>query len=258
MIDNGIGVYDRGYWMETIKLFCFPYAGASAMVYNNWRKSLNSHIQLVPIELAGRGTRYSEDYYQDFNEMVEDVYHIVKDQIDDQSPYALFGHSMGSWLAFELTYKIMSEQRHPPMHVFFSARRAPHLPNDELDVNGLSMESVKETIFKLGGTPKEIYENDEMMNAFLPIIYADFKVMNTFKYVNREEKLPCAISVMSGKEDKEISISNLLGWKEHSQLGCKIYRLPGGHFFQNEHVEQVTTIINDVLIGQTWQTQSLI
>ncbi|KMY31606.1 hypothetical protein ACZ11_05140 [Lysinibacillus xylanilyticus] len=237
--------------METIKLVCFPYAGASAMVYNNWRKSLNSRIQLVPIELAGRGKRYTDNHYQDFNEMVEDVYSIVKDQIDERSPYALFGHSMGSWLAYELTYKIMSEERHPPMHVFFSARRAPHLTKDELDMNGLSMENLKETIFKLGGTPKEIYENDEMMNAFLPIIYSDFKVMGTFDYVDREEKLPCAISVMGGKEDKEISISDLLQWKEHSQFGCKIYRLPGGHFFQNENVEQVTTIINDRLIGQT-------
>jgi hypothetical protein len=43
--------------ISIIKLFCFPYAGGSATIFNKWRSYFNvdSDIELVPLELSRRG-----------------------------------------------------------------------------------------------------------------------------------------------------------------------------------------------------------
>ncbi|MCK4258245.1 MAG: thioesterase [Halanaerobiales bacterium] len=231
-----------------MKLFCLPYAGGSAVVYYNWKKYIDSKIEICPVELAGRGKRIRSSYYSDFNEMVKDVYDNLKRHLNEM-PYAIFGHSMGSWLAFELAHRIMEEGYENPCHLFFSARRAPQIYKDELNFQELSCEEIQHVLFELGGTPRELLENKDMLNQFLPILKSDFKVMSTYKYVEKKEKFPYSISILSGTEDKDISTSDLLAWKKHSQIGCKINKISGGHFFINDNIKDVTNYINNTLLG---------
>jgi len=50
---------------------------------------------------------------------VEDILTNIQDKIiaDD---YAIYGHSMGSLLAYELYYKIIDKNIRKPKHMFFS------------------------------------------------------------------------------------------------------------------------------------------
>ena len=91
--------------MKKIKLFCFPYAGGSAAAYNKWRQYLDKHIELRPVELAGRGRRIYDPLYQSIEEAVDDVYQLISPELA-KGPYAFFGHSMGGIIAYELAYKI--------------------------------------------------------------------------------------------------------------------------------------------------------
>lgn len=220
------------------------------MAYTRWKESLAPHIELCPVELAGRGTRFREARYEDFDAMLEDVYAAVRDRLDE-GPYAIFGHSMGSWLAFELAHKIQGTEHRRPEHLFFSARRAPQIHKDEIQYHNLSMDELQNALLRLGGTSRELFESKEMMNAFLPILLADFRVLYYYKYVAKPDKLACAISALSGKGDADITGADLLAWKEHSEVGCRIYKLNGGHFFINEDTEAVTDIVNRTLESVT-------
>lgn len=59
--------------INKVNLFCLPCAGGSATFYSKWNKLIDSSIEVIPIELKGRGFRMSEDFYLNFEEMIDDI-----------------------------------------------------------------------------------------------------------------------------------------------------------------------------------------
>ncbi len=173
--------------MKKIKLFCIPYAGGSAMVYHKWKNKLNSVIELHPIELAGRGSRYNEPLYKSLDEAVNDIYRYIISHIDS-SPYALFGHSMGSYLTFELFHKLTSMRHKEPIHIFFSGKESPQSNKSKRQIHLLDDLNFKSKILELGGTPEELINNEELSHFFLPIIRADYKITEKYKYLPKSKK----------------------------------------------------------------------
>ncbi|MEY8742625.1 thioesterase II family protein [Bacillales bacterium AN1005] len=90
--------------MKKINLFCIPFAGGSAVVYSKWKKNTDSFIQIHEVELPGRGRRMNEPLIDNMEAMVEDIFYSIKNNLTE--PYALFGHSMGGLLTYELCHKI--------------------------------------------------------------------------------------------------------------------------------------------------------
>ncbi|MGG0811203.1 thioesterase domain-containing protein [Paenibacillus alvei] len=129
--------------MSKTKLFCIPHAGGSASIYLKWRKMLPSTIQLIPLELSGRGARWNEPLYHHLEEAVEDLYTQVTRHIG--SDYILFGHSMGSLLAFELYYKLIGQDWPEPVQFIASGGKRPHLPRETI-VHDLPLPQFKEHI----------------------------------------------------------------------------------------------------------------
>ena len=130
--------------MTKIKLFCLPHAGGSAFNYSKWKKYFNPFIEVIPIELAGRGYRMEESLYHSIEEAVNDVYKIIVKHLNN-SPYILYGHSMGSLIAYELARKIQNSNNVLPEFLVLSGRNHPNskikdirhnLPNDFLILNG--------------------------------------------------------------------------------------------------------------------------
>ncbi|MFH4077473.1 thioesterase domain-containing protein, partial [Acinetobacter baumannii] len=80
--------------VSKIKLFCFHHAGGSSSAYYNWKDYLNKDIEIIPIELAGRGKRLKVPVYTSMEEAVLDIYDLMKPNLDG-SPFAIFGHSVG-------------------------------------------------------------------------------------------------------------------------------------------------------------------
>lgn len=74
-------------------------------------------LQLEPIELKGRGSRYGEEFYTNFKDVVNDIYQNIKNKIIDDE-HAIWVHSIGSLLAFELYYKMVENGGRIPKHVF--------------------------------------------------------------------------------------------------------------------------------------------
>jgi medium-chain acyl-[acyl-carrier-protein] hydrolase len=231
-----------------LKLVCLPYAGGSSTIYSNWKNYLHPRIELNPIELAGRGKRFSEPFYHNFSDAVDDVYRLIKDDID-YSPYAFFGHSMGSILAFELANKIRGLKHQEPIHLFLSGRYPPHLRKEREILHKLPDNEFGEEILKKGGTPKEFFSNVELVSVLLPVIKADYRILETYEYFPNNFKFEYDISVFGGQSDIDIPLSDLNEWRLYTNKECKIYEFRGGHFFIHEEKENIVKIINHTLIN---------
>ncbi|WP_066874813.1 thioesterase II family protein [Clostridium mediterraneense] len=229
-----------------MRLICLPYAGGSEAIYLNWKEYLDSRIKILPIALKGRGKRFYEELYQNLNEAVEDIITIIKGDIKDEE-YAIFGHSMGSLLGYELYYKIREMGLREPRHIFFSGYAAPSVRVKRSDIHKLpDGEFIKEVI-ELGGTQKEVFENEELLELFVPILRSDFRMINQYNFKERKNKVKCDISVLNGMDDS-ITMDELLEWRMLIEGQFNIYQFQGGHFFINKNYKEIIDIINKTLL----------
>ncbi|GAA4115440.1 thioesterase domain-containing protein [Aquimarina addita] len=232
---------------EKIKLFCIPYAGGSANMYNSWQSELAENIELYPIELAGRGTRISESHYENLEEAVNDIFYQIADDITI-SDYAIFGHSLGALLTYELTQKIMSMGLRAPLHTFFSGRKPPHIPRKE-KWSLLNSSDFQEKILSLGGTPPEFFQYPELKNIFIPLLRSDFSLSETESNRSEINPLSTNISILLG-QNEGISHEVAVQWREYTKRECTIHFVDGNHFFLLHQQEAVINIINDSLVEE--------
>ncbi len=230
--------------MHTIKLICMSYAGGASSNFSNWGKDLAPHIKLIAVEYPGRGRRFSEPFCQSILEAVDDIYNQIKHELDE-TPFALFGHSMGSVLAFELAYKLLAKGHQLPRHLFFSGSDAPHLRGDDKKLHILPDEEFLQEINDLEGTPQAFFEQKELLDIFMPILRNDFKMIEEYSFEEKPMKLKSDFSVFYGTEEELKGDIN--GWAVHTEKECQIHAFEGGHFFINDKREEVLQRINDVL-----------
>ncbi len=223
------------------KLLCIPHAGGAASAFLRWKPHLHPALELVPIELAGKGKRFLEPPYNSMEEAVFDLLAIVREQAGER--YALFGHSMGALLVFELMHAISDAGLVPPVCAFFSGKNPPHVKPDrlrhQLDDDGLWQE-----VARMGGTPKELLANRELKDLFLPILRRDFRLVET--YVPPAGRLPldCPFVVLYGTGDFLTSPILMPEWEQYSSRPTTVHAVDGGHFFILDQAETVAALVN--------------
>ncbi len=106
-----------------LSLLCLPCAGASATMYLRWRRLLPRWIEVVPVELPGRGSRLGEGFVADFDRMVGLL--CAEHKAAMRGPFALFGHSMAALLAWGIAQRLSRQGRPLPSALLVSGSAAP-------------------------------------------------------------------------------------------------------------------------------------
>jgi len=155
---------------------------------------------------------------------------------------------MGTTLAYELIKKITDFGHKEPIHFFASGRHPPHITKEKNLYNKPDNE-IKKEIFRLGGTPEELLKDDSLLKIFLPILRADYRIIENYNYSPSESVFNCGISVLNGLEDDEVTESDMDAWKAYTTGECSNYYFKGHHFYINteENQRKILGIINNVL-----------
>lgn len=228
------------------RLFCFPYAGGSSAIYRPWLRQIHPDVEVVPALLPGREFRVREPAYTDSEPLVEALTRAIVPLLD--RPFALFGHSMGAMLGFELARRLRSEHGIEPAHLFVSGRRAPQLPEKDPDIHILPDSEFVAEVERLNGTPKEVLEHAELMEMLIPMLRADFSICHTYNYVPGAP-LTCSITALGGTKDETADQAKLEGWCEQTTGRCHIRMLEGDHFFINQQHAAILPIIAQTLLA---------
>lgn len=229
-----------------LRLFCFPYAGGTALVYQKWPDILPSSIELCAVRLPGRGARHTERPFTRIEPLVEAAAENLRPYMD--RPFALFGHSIGAIISFELARYLRRKHGPEPTHLLVSGRRAPHVPATEPPTYNLPEPEFIEKLRQLNGTPREVIEHAELMQLMIPLLRADFSVAETYSYYE-EAPLSCPISAYGGLQDQEVPRENLEAWREHTNAAFVLRMLPGDHFFINQPQSHLTWVVAKDLAG---------
>lgn len=227
--------------MSKMNLICFPYAGGSSHYYSKWKNYLAQFVDIVGVELAGRGRRMNEPLYADFEELITDAYHFILPYIA-QGNYAFFGHSMGATICIEIAQRIYISNGKGPRHIFFSGKGVPGLPgkNEKL-YHKMSVPEFKRSVVELGGISEDLLENPIFDESFFPVLKNDFRI--TEIHPNKEFRpIPASFTILYGR-DEQLSYEQISGWKKLTTGDCFIRSFSGGHFFIDHYDREITDLI---------------
>ncbi|WP_165585983.1 thioesterase [Ruminiclostridium cellobioparum] len=226
-------------------MFCLPHAGGNSTLYFPWRKLLHPNIRLISIELAGRGKRAEIQFYSSIEAAVNDVYSQIEEYLFE-APFAIFGHSMGGLIAFELAHKLMDVGVNELVHLFISGKYPPHIEKYSTPIHSLPDAEFITEVSKLGGIPQGIHKYKPILNLYLPILKSDYKIVETYKYEHKSRKLDCCITALNGRKDK--LTSEIQGWEAYTNNKFQMIEFEGGHFYINNQLESILNVINNTLV----------
>jgi medium-chain acyl-[acyl-carrier-protein] hydrolase len=217
---------------RAVRMFCFPFAGGGASIFRDWSQHLPAAVDVVPIQLPGRENRWGEDSYSEIGGLIRSLVDVLAPL--SQSPYLLFGHSMGAIVSFELAREFRRRGLSGPVHLFVSSSRAPHLSDTAPQIHLLPDDEFVDAICRqMNGIPDEILQTPQLLSVLLPTLRADVKLCETYVY-KRAEPLACPITAYGGVEDTKANPAQIRAWKEHTKTRFQCVLFPSGHFyFQN-------------------------
>lgn len=222
--------FRKSIYKAKIRLICFPFAGGAASFFHSWQALMPDEIELVAIELPGRASRIKEPLITQGCELLDELEKLGL--FSEPEPFAFFGHSMGAYIAFELSRRLKKKHKPQPLALFLSARQAPNLNKKEKQLHDLPEKEFVQQIANLNGMPKEVLDNAELMEIVSPVLRADCKLLETWHYVESEQ-LNLPITAMMGEGDPSTKESQIKNWAAFTSNSFNLVKFPGDHFFIN-------------------------
>ena len=145
-------------------------------------------------------------------------------------PFAIFGHSMGALLGFEVARLLRREHNVEPLHLFVSGHSAPHCLENDAPIHALPKNEFLEELRRYGGMSDETFIDRELMGIMIPILRADIEVFETYQ-LKTEPPLGSSISAFGGLEDHRVTRESLESWREYTAGEFSVRMFSGDHFF---------------------------
>lgn len=212
-----------------LRLYCFPSAGMGASMYRTWAPEMPVGVEMYGVQPPGREGRLRDPAFTRMADLVDAATDALWSGLD--RPFALFGHSLGALVAFEVARRLWRRGGPQPWHVIASGRRAPHLalrhpPMAHLDDTAF----VAEVRRRYDGIPEEVLQHPDLMALLLPTLRADITAFEGYAY-EPGEPLGCPITAYGGDDDFEARCDEVTAWRQHTRAGFRHRIFPGKHFF---------------------------
>ncbi|BBC29256.1 hypothetical protein SGFS_005470 [Streptomyces graminofaciens] len=228
-----------------VRLVCLPHAGGSASFFFSMSTKLSPGIDVLAVQYPGRQDRRHEACIDNIPELADQIFTALR-PLDDL-PLALFGHSMGAVLAYEVALRMERAGLPSPVRLFASGRRAPSRYRDER-VHEKSDAEVAAELRTLGGISPELLADPEIIAMIMPAVRGDYRAVETYRH-DPDGRLTCPVTVLTGDADPRVSIEEAQAWREHTTGPTDLHVLPGGHFFLVDHSEKVVELLTRTLNG---------
>lgn len=229
-------------------LVCLPFAGAGASFFRPWQRVAGDSLTILPLQLPGRERRIDEDPYTDTRPATEGLLGDLRAALDADPALprriALFGHSLGAVLAYELAHRLaaapgdldlvrlfVSGSPHPAEQ---RTRRATGLPDDAFLAR----------VNEFAGYTHEALDDPEMRELILPTLRADVEMHETYT-PSTDLALPAPLTVLRGSHDELVSREEAAAWAKVAGADFRSVELSGGHMYLAESAADLLAVVAD-------------
>jgi surfactin synthase thioesterase subunit len=214
----------------------FPHAGAAAANYRDLAAALTAGGDTVVVQYPQRADRFREPAAETLPELALELFEAA--DWSCLAPLRLFGHSMGSLVAFEFA-RIAEERGIAVRKLWASASPAPSavarsspLPTGHAGVLA--------DLVELGGTDSRLLADEEFARLLTMPMRSDYQAIN--RYVcDAAVTIRADIDAVGGRGDCRVGAESLRQWECHTTGKFTLSFFDGGHFYVNEHITGLAT-----------------
>lgn len=220
---------------DGIALVCLPHAGAGAASFARWPTLFSPPIGVVRAQLPGREDCATEQPLS----RVEDVVALLLPEIATLPRPALYGHSMGAVIAFELARALTAAGR-PPLHLFVSGRRAPHRPARHGGIHRLPDDEFAEALGSaMIGPPR-------FLRYALALTRADLVLSEEYAGTPAP-RLTCPVTACHGRDDPIVALDEAQAWADVTSGPFDLHLFAGGHLFHQPRRAELAALMTGAL-----------
>jgi len=223
-----------------VQLLCLPFAGAGASFFHPWREIEVDGITLHPVQLPGRERRIAEPPYTDVHRAADGLLPDIARLPLGPGPLAVFGHSLGAVLAFELVRRL--EARGTPVaHLFVSGSPDPWSAREQR-AGGLDDERFLARVEEFAGYRHPVFDHPEMRQLLLPTLRADVEMHEAYR-PRSGAPVEAPVTVLHAASDELVSAAAAAGWQAATTAAFAMVELPGSHMYLTESAAAVMSVI---------------
>ncbi|MBL3669469.1 thioesterase [Streptomyces sp. M2CJ-2] len=210
-------------------LVCVPFAGGGAGFYRAWKQLPSAAPRIVPIQLPGREERFVDEPFRDAVEAAAALAPLVVEATRGGGPVALFGHSLGAVLAYELARRLEQDEACDLRHLFVSGSPGPWTGRTDR-ATGLDDEEFLARVQEFAGYQHEALADPDMRELLLPMLRADVEMHENYKPVS-DEPLRIPVTSLRGADDTLVSAEQAGEWRSATGGPFRYVEMPGGHMY---------------------------
>ncbi|MFZ5892829.1 MAG: thioesterase II family protein [Myxococcota bacterium] len=229
----------RGQSHPRVRLICLAHAGGMAAPYAAWNRTLPAWIRAEPLELPGRGRRFKESTVVEPERLVE---LLARDVIRlGAEPFALFGHSLGAVLAFEIARELMAHRQPSPELLIVSGRNAPSISEGREPIHELPDEQFIQALTAYQEATAHDLSEPQLRDVFLPLLRADFTLLARYRFRD-SQPLACPIRAFIGTSDPNVDSNAVAPWRSLTSASFALRTFTGGHFYLRDAAPVIAAV----------------
>ena len=229
-----------------VRLFCFPFAGGSATAFHRFGQALPPEIEVASLQLPGRGFRLREPALTTLERLFDGVTGAIGPRLD--RPFALFGHSFGAMMAFEVARWLRRTGRTTPVHLLASAAPAPQDVTALPVSTALAAPQFWTAVHELYGTPAQVLNDPELLGLVVPPLKLDFELYAAYRYAP-EPPLDVPITALYGSRDPRVGRTGVEAWRAQTTAAFAVHEVPGPHLYLQDAPPALTATVTTALLG---------
>ncbi|MFB9903174.1 thioesterase II family protein [Allokutzneria oryzae] len=216
------------------RLVCLPHAGGTASGFYWLSVALAPHVEVLAVQYPGRQDRLGEPVVEDVPTLADELHRALEPW--QNQPPALFGHSMGALVAFELA------RRFPVRHLVASAQVSPSRVAEVVRLSELPEDEFVAEVEALGGFDPQVMADPELRSLVLPALRGDYKANEDYR-CPPETTVDTPVTVILGDADPDVTPEEARLWQQHTRASFDLRVFEGGHFFLEQHQDEVRDLL---------------
>ena len=234
------------HWLKNIdesgsglRLYCFPYAGSGASVYEGWKGQL-ANLQLTAIQYPGREEHSDHAAINNMATMVEQIIA----QLDLKQPFAFVGHSLGALIAYEVAITLQAQGKPLPTFVVLSGCNSPHEHVGD-NIHQLDDEAFMQSVIDRYDHQQLKEGQKAAIESILPTLRVDITLLETHQ--SALQIITSPLHIVGGRADTVTSKARLQRWIELSddRFSCTLH--DGNHQVIKENPTALLNAIENEL-----------